>query len=57
MSTIKKKYTIHEARVIEEGEKRGWDVEKTWQTRMIVREEMEEKVGELSALCLGKGLL
>ena len=57
MGAIKKKYTIHEAKVIEEGGKRGWDVEKTWQARMIVREEMEAKVGELSKLCLGKGTL
>ena len=57
VGTIKKKYTIHEAKVIEEGRKRGWDVEKTWQARIIVREEMEVKVGELSKLCLGKGTL
>lgn len=55
MAAIKKRYTIHEAKVIEEGEKRGWDVEKTWRARMMVREEMEEKVGELSGLCAGRG--
>ena len=57
MGSLKKKYTIHEAKVIEEGEKRGWDLEKTWRARMIVREEMEGEVGELSRLCLGKGML
>lgn len=57
MSAIKKKHTIHEAKVIEEGGKRGWDVGKTWHARMIVREEMEAKVVELSKSCLGKGTL
>ncbi len=52
---MKKKCTIREAKVIKEGNDRGWSVEKTWRARMIVRGEMEGAVGELNEMCLGKG--
>lgn len=55
VASMKKKCTIHEAKVIKEGNDRGWSVEKTWQARMIVRGEMEGAVRELNEMCLGKG--
>lgn len=54
---IKKKCTIREAKVIKEGVSRGWDVEKTWRGRMIVRGEMEGEIRDLGGVCLGRGRL
>lgn len=53
MAAIKKRYTVREARVIEEGGRRGWGVEKVWEARMVVRGEMEGEVRGLSKVCLG----
>ena len=55
VAAIRKKYTVREARVIEEGTGRGWSVEETWRARMVVRGEMEGKVGALGEWCLGGG--